>query len=262
MDLKQFFPSWKCDANEFHDLFPRGTVVTIATIEPRTNSDDEEYLTIYFEELKKPISLNKTNAFAIADITGTTETDDWAGVQIKLFAMPVEYNDRTTKKRVTTLGFRVFGKKPNEQPTLAKGSDLTRLLMQTQRQQLTDKPAASQDDQQRMGDKTAVLLMLEVLKRGWTWHEIAAQLVQQPQFAACNSLVLPDWPASTRAPAWALIKTRPVNPDVQLDAQAEEQRLKAIWYPPKKAAKGEVIDPRTGEVLNPTEEVDPNDIPF
>jgi hypothetical protein len=43
---------------------------------------------IYFKEIDKPMVLNSTNGQIIAQITGSQETDDWAGKKIVIYHDP------------------------------------------------------------------------------------------------------------------------------------------------------------------------------
>ena len=44
---------------------------------------------VYFDGAKKGLILNKVNAFAIAEITASEETDDWVGEEIELYPTKV-----------------------------------------------------------------------------------------------------------------------------------------------------------------------------
>lgn len=54
----------------------------------------EDKPVIYFENKDKGVVLNKTNANMIAEIAGTPETDEWAGVPIVLYAAKVDFQGR------------------------------------------------------------------------------------------------------------------------------------------------------------------------
>ncbi len=88
MNLKQIFPSPWIDPD---DLAGRRVEVVIAGAEivevhNRRTNEKEERLALRFERATKRMLLNKTQAFAIADITGSVETDTWAGHHIALRA--------------------------------------------------------------------------------------------------------------------------------------------------------------------------------
>lgn len=86
-----------------HDMFPgkyvkadeltKPVMVTIKDVElervhnPRKG--DTDVWVIYFEEAKKGLILNKVNAFTIAEILGSPETDDWVGGRVELYPTTV-----------------------------------------------------------------------------------------------------------------------------------------------------------------------------
>jgi hypothetical protein len=52
---------------------------------------------LYFVGKSKGVVLNKTNARKVTELAGTDETDDWAGVQVVLFAAMVEFQGDTVE---------------------------------------------------------------------------------------------------------------------------------------------------------------------
>lgn len=88
MNVKSIFPSRWLSAD---DLGQRRVEVTIAgcSVEEvhnsRTNTKEQK-LAIAFERASKRLLVNKTQAFQIAEIAGSYETDDWAGKRISMRA--------------------------------------------------------------------------------------------------------------------------------------------------------------------------------
>ncbi|MEA3439825.1 MAG: hypothetical protein U9R58_06050, partial [Chloroflexota bacterium] len=86
-----------------HDMFPskyvksgelnQPVVLTIKEVKyervynPRIG--DTDVWVVYFEGAKKGLILNKVNAFAIADILGSPDTEEWVGGEIELYPTSV-----------------------------------------------------------------------------------------------------------------------------------------------------------------------------
>lgn len=64
-------------------------IVTIASMKQENLAKDTEpkklRWTLLFEELDKPLVLNKTNIKRCAKVCGSEETDEWVGKKIKLY---------------------------------------------------------------------------------------------------------------------------------------------------------------------------------
>ena len=75
------------------DIEGHTPVVTIARVELQTLGNDRK-LVVYFQGKDKGIVLNRTNFNAIEEITGQSDTDDWAGHKIKLTTQRVEYQGK------------------------------------------------------------------------------------------------------------------------------------------------------------------------
>ena len=86
-----------------HDAFPsnylkasdlKGTqpVVVIDRVEFEAVGRQKEMKPVlYLAGKEKGIVLNKTNATNISNLAGTPETNDWAGIRIRLYATHVEF---------------------------------------------------------------------------------------------------------------------------------------------------------------------------
>ena len=104
MNLDDAFPSKYMKAS---DLPEDSTVtVTIEKIEMQEiGKEKQRKPVITFEEMDKAFVCNKTNANSIAKITGSRDTDQWIGKQIKLFRTEVEFAGEMVESiRVSTRG--------------------------------------------------------------------------------------------------------------------------------------------------------------
>lgn len=92
-----------------HDAFPSNylkasdlkggqPVVTIDRVEFEAVGRQKEMKPIlYFAGKEKGVVLNKTNANNIANLVGSTETDDWKGCQIRLYSTHVEFQGESVE---------------------------------------------------------------------------------------------------------------------------------------------------------------------
>lgn len=83
---KLMFPSDYLAAVEFQG---RDVTLKIRSVEReslrRTDGENEPAFIVRFEETKKKLVLNKTNAAAIATLTGETEAQNWVGRRVTLY---------------------------------------------------------------------------------------------------------------------------------------------------------------------------------
>ena len=90
MNINAAFPSNYLKASDLGESQP---VVTIDRVDVEPVGRDKEMKpVVYFTGKQKGIVLNKPNSKKIAEIAGSHETDDWVGVQIKLYATEVEFS--------------------------------------------------------------------------------------------------------------------------------------------------------------------------
>lgn len=257
MNLRHAFPSARESAEDLLTLFPQGTVVTVDRCEPRKNSDDEGYWHIYFHEFEKPISLNKTNAFAIAGIAKSEEMEEWNGVLVKLMPVPVEVPASSGGGKEWKTGFRIFPPRAGEAPTLKPKSSLQRLIEQNRRASLTQGGAPSQADATPLGPEKAATILVELEKRNKTWPMLASHLDGLGMGHLVNNRTPPDCASGILQHARNYVRGFAPVKDVPATRAAE---LIAAWTPPPKQ---EVIDPATGEVIKPgTDQLTEDDIPF
>jgi hypothetical protein len=91
-----------------------GKLVTISKYELKDVSKDNDPTTekyvLHFEELEKPLVLNKTNGQAIQRATDSDDFDDWIGKEIVLYVDP-----NVTFAGEVVGGIRVRSKKQQQQ---------------------------------------------------------------------------------------------------------------------------------------------------
>lgn len=89
MNIDSAFPSTYLKASDLGDNQP---VVTIDRVEVEPVGRDKEMKpVVYFRGKEKGVVLNKTNSRKIAELTGSKDTDDWTGCQIRLYATETEF---------------------------------------------------------------------------------------------------------------------------------------------------------------------------
>lgn len=91
MKIGEAFPSKYLKAA---DLQGRRIKVTIDHVKMETIGDDEDKAVVYFQGKDKGLVLNKTNANAIIDISGSEETDEWHGIAVALYTAKVQFQSR------------------------------------------------------------------------------------------------------------------------------------------------------------------------
>lgn len=115
MNIDSAFPSNYLKASDLGDKQP---IVTIDRIEVEPIGRDKEMKpVIYFQGKDKGLVLNKTNAKKIAELTGSKDTDDWAGCQIRVYATETEFGGETVECiRVKAAGAQKAKPKPEPEP--------------------------------------------------------------------------------------------------------------------------------------------------
>lgn len=80
--------------------FPTPKLLTIRAFTIESLGTDKRPA-VWFMELERPLILNKTNGKSIQNITGSADTDRWAGHKVVLFATETDFaGDRVTCVRV------------------------------------------------------------------------------------------------------------------------------------------------------------------
>ena len=90
MNIDTAFPSNYLKAADIEE----DTTLTITDVKVEKLGDDERPI-VYFEEQDKGLVLNKTNANTIKGMY-TSDTDNWLGKKITLFATEVDYAGKQT----------------------------------------------------------------------------------------------------------------------------------------------------------------------
>jgi hypothetical protein len=95
MNIDSAFPSNYLKASDLGDKQP---VVTIDRVEVEPIGRDREIKpVIYFQGKEKGLVLNKTNAKKIAELSGSKDTEDWAGCQVRIYATETEFGGETVE---------------------------------------------------------------------------------------------------------------------------------------------------------------------
>ncbi len=95
MNINDAFPSKYLKAS---DLKGSEVLVTIDRVESEAVGRDREMKpVVYFKGKEKGVVLNKTNSNKIAQIAGSFDTDEWNGVQVKLYPTETEFGGETVE---------------------------------------------------------------------------------------------------------------------------------------------------------------------
>lgn len=91
-DIGEVYQS-NSDFLKAEDIGANFWTVTISKVDMKNFDDGSRKLFVMFTELDKGLVLNKTNADTIGDLYGKN-TDGWAGRQVMLMTMPVDYQGK------------------------------------------------------------------------------------------------------------------------------------------------------------------------
>lgn len=95
MNINDAFPSKYLKASDLKGGEP---IVAIDHVTSEAVGRDREMkAVVYFRGKEKGVVLNKTNANKIAQLAGSFDTDDWTGVQVKLYATETEFGGETVE---------------------------------------------------------------------------------------------------------------------------------------------------------------------
>lgn len=256
--LDEIFPKKLAEAKHLKELYPNtGVLLTFDRIEEREDQDGNAYQVAYFRELLKPLALNKTNAEMIAHVAGSDNTDYWEGVQVHVYAVDVEVRDGKGPPVWRTV-FRIGDKVPRDLPRLNNKSDLV-VLVGVFRQEQKRLQAANSAKllgsaaSTGIGIDRAIKMMYLLKQRGKDWQFVVDHFTNSLKMGEQIAGIAkpPDLPDSMAALIGGIVKSFPIT--TQVDAAEHEAECRALWTP---SIKGEVIDPKTGEVIDMT------DIPF
>lgn len=95
MNIDSAFPSKYLKASDLGDASPSVTIDRVE-VEP-VGRDREIKPVLYFRGKAKGLILNKVNAKKIAELTGSKDTEDWAGCQIRIYATETEFGSETVE---------------------------------------------------------------------------------------------------------------------------------------------------------------------
>lgn len=95
MNINAAFPSKYLKASDLGDKSP---VVTISHVEvEQIGRDNDHKPVVFFEGKEKGLVLNKTNSRRICELLGTSETDEWVGQRIRIYATETEFGGETVE---------------------------------------------------------------------------------------------------------------------------------------------------------------------
>jgi hypothetical protein len=123
MNIDSAFPSNYLKASDLADKAP---VVTIDRVDVEPIGRDKEIKpVIYFAGKEKGLVLNKTNAKKIAELTGSKDTEDWHGCQIRIYASQTEFAGEMVEcVRVKAVGAAAQKSAPKPAPAPEPVQDL------------------------------------------------------------------------------------------------------------------------------------------
>jgi len=90
-NINTAFPSKYLKEADLNGQQPHVVIARVVWEDVGQGAKTERKPVVYFEGKTKGLVVNKTNAQMIARISGTPETDDWAGTRIRLVSAEVEY---------------------------------------------------------------------------------------------------------------------------------------------------------------------------
>ena len=264
MNLRQMFPRATLDPEDvFYLVGPAGCTVEIQqvqykTLEARRAGEAEIAYFLEVREFKRPIKLNRTSAYAIGEVLGTEETDDWLGRLITI--RPTQISIGPNRVWV----FDVDLVAPREPSALPPKQDIAGLAADNKRRGLaagTGGGGASAGTGARLsapaalaapiGIDQAASVVAALHERGKTQQDLYEFLKSLGLESGAAGRELPEWPTTTLAAVRTFVKMFP-----KCAAPMTEPAIAAVkarWQPPAP----EVINRRTGEVVT-----DDDDIPF
>lgn len=92
-NINDAFPSKYIKASDLQGTEPVVTIKRVAFED--VGKDKERKPIVYFKGKDKGLVLNKTNANKIVQLSGRGDTDDWKGLQIKLYATETQFAGET-----------------------------------------------------------------------------------------------------------------------------------------------------------------------
>ena len=90
MNIDDAFPSKYLKASDLPEEGSQPAKIEKIQIE-EVGQQKQKKPVVHFEDLDKPLILNKTNAKVISSLTGSGDFDDWIGKTINLYRAEVEF---------------------------------------------------------------------------------------------------------------------------------------------------------------------------
>lgn len=95
MNINKMYESKYLKADDIVEMANEETETAVVTIESVTmeaiGQGQDQKPVVYFRNIKQGMILNKTNATTLSKLLGSTDTDDWEGKTIGLFATEVDF---------------------------------------------------------------------------------------------------------------------------------------------------------------------------
>lgn len=92
-NINDAFPSKYLKASDIEGATPIVTLDHVA-FEP-VGRNREMKAVLYFRGKEKGLVLNKTNAVKLTELTGSAETNDWAGARVMLYTSETQFGGET-----------------------------------------------------------------------------------------------------------------------------------------------------------------------
>lgn len=96
-NVNDLFPSRFVRADELHRSVQLKIIDVVKERVHNPRLGEIDVWVVYFEKAQKGLILNKVNAMAIAEITGTPHTEHWVGKVIELYPTDVQVAGQTKK---------------------------------------------------------------------------------------------------------------------------------------------------------------------
>lgn len=282
-EITQMFPKKTLDAADYAAALGLGWhTLRIVGVQDKVYEDQRsgEQQLVYFvqvAQLRKPIRLNQTNAYAIVDATGESNSDNWIGrlVQAQAYEKEITENvgGRPRKRRIWVLDFREQA--PDTPEVQLHNADLTGTAMQVSKglmqpgqmlrlgpaQNSTPAPTTPQQPSparapnERLTVDNAISVYNAIFRKGKDEAWLRAYITGvAPQLAATVAKPIGQWTYETSPWIKVAVGSLP-NINGEMTPASVEALRKRLTQP-------EVVDTATGEVLPTAQDPAADDIPF
>lgn len=278
-EITHMFPKRTLDSADFGAALGPGwhtlriVGITDKTFENSKTGEQELTYFVQFAQFRKPVRLNQTNAFAVVDATGESNSDNWIGklVQVQAYEKEITENSggRPRKKRIWVIDFRE--KAPDTPEVQLHNADVTGQAIAVNKGLAASgaylrlpagspmpAPSPTSPSMQLPGARLtidhAIALYNCLFKKGkdeaWLRDYIARAA---PQLAGIVAKPIKEWTYETST--WIKVATGSL-PNINSDMS--EQSVTALR---KRLEQPDVVDTKTGEVITPAA-TGSDDIPF